>query len=116
MSVPTTTRISTVLGIDKVKASAIRSIMLGATQSAWNRSAKDALLKIDALLGNHGVEAIYLKSGTEERFLYRNAGEGLLYSNTGETYAPTVIFNCETGSWSVGDWGTRVENGRGKYA
>lgn len=59
---------------------------------------------IDAELGTYGVEAI------EGRYVDRYHGTiQATYCNTGDTYATTILYDCEDQKYRLTSWGDFVE-------
>lgn len=65
----------------------------------------NALRRIDAILQTCGVEHL----------IHRNNRLCVSYCNNGDSYAPTVCYNLETGSYSVKGWADWVEANPNKY-
>ena len=93
--------VATLRWLDKVGdpetlAMAARGIMRDA------KSARDALERLDQLLGTHGVEYIAEDPGA------MNPGEHFYYLNTGDTYTTTIVRH--NGRWKLTSWGDLVES------
>ena len=71
------------------------------------------LERINAILGNYGVEGMLLDSAGNDE-----SGSGSMarvkwdiqYSNAGDTYAATILY--VNGKLTIGDWGSIVESCR----
>lgn len=61
---------------------------------------------IDKLLDNHGVEYVY----------NRNGAAVCRYSNSGDTYAPTILYVYETGTYRLTTLGDFVETYERRHA
>lgn len=55
---------------------------------------------IDATIETYGVETLMVKGKYKGRYEY---------CNTGDPYTATVIYNPQTDSFYIGDWGTLAE-------
>lgn len=66
----------------------------------------NALRRIDSIIQTCGVEYLIDKNGRLR----------VAYCNNGDTYAATVCYNLETGSYSVKGWGDWVEAHPNRYA
>lgn len=75
-----------------------------------SHTASDVMAEAERLfpdLGTFGIEGFCDDIGNN----------GISYLNTGDTYAPTILFRSNSGRFSIGDWGTIVENApAGRYA
>ena len=82
-------------------ARAIRRLMESANT---NSAIEDAMIEIEKLLGNHGVEPL---RGNWVNNYWCDCQA--IYSNTGDTYAPTVIYDVIRRRFIVCSWGDLVE-------
>lgn len=64
---------------------------------------------VNDLIGGHGVEYVRSKKDTP-RYAY-----GFEYVNMGETYATTLLFDHDTGTFSICSWGGMVESRESRY-
>ncbi len=60
----------------------------------------------DELLETSGVEAIRVPEYQVDNFYYDVIA---IYANTGDTYAPTLIYDTENGTYSIEGWGDFFE-------
>jgi hypothetical protein len=58
------------------------------------------------VLEGHGVEAIWGKSETRPV---------AVYVNMGDTYATALLYNYQTGAWSITSWGDFAERNERRY-
>lgn len=137
MCYPSIKTLTEQLGISKPRAKYIRKLMklevgdhqLPAATQQWlqqchhtpsietGRTASRrevAMHAIDAVLGTHGVEAVYLNWNRKWIDNY-HCDVAFTYCNTGQTYAATVLLGSSSQHFAVSSWGDRVEGNPGRY-
>ncbi len=81
-------------------------------RAAGDPAAVDAILeKINERIGGFGVESIEGDYQVDRHYF----NIVLLYVNKGDTYAETLLYETNTGTFYVGSWGDWVERKGKKY-
>lgn len=105
----TAAEVRNVLRVSNEQAKAVMQA-LHAIEGIPGASEADVDTVLDAMnaaLGGFGVEALPVEGAWVDSY-YRNFVA--LYVNQGDTYDPTVVFDTETGEFSLMSWGDFLED------